>query len=321
MLFSKPEDKAQQINVSEANNLWDLLKANYLAVELMQTWENYAHDKEFKVIIKSFYTDVKKDVEALESELKKHGISGPDKYRAAVTSSANSEALYDEIIAQEFFLFAQENVEQLLRALRTTTTNDGIRKLFLNFTHNAIERLHNIISYLKIKGWLENPPLYLQTPANVSQKIAAGGVFHLWDHLTFRYDNISQTEIFHAFAKDPEFKLLLKTGLQRILEKQVAMLEKELAYYGIPLPTQPKKFAMADNTELMEDDHMYRVLITGIQGAAAFHAQALKQSTLEDGMRKMFKDLLLDELSIINKLIKFGNLKGWLHPVPQYKIQ
>jgi hypothetical protein len=321
LLFTKPEDKAQQINVSEASNLWDLLKANYLAVELMQTWENFAHDKEFQAIIKSFYTDIKKDVQALENELKKHGISGPDKYRAAVTSAANNEVLYDEIIAQEFFLFAQENVEQLLRALRTTTTNDGIRKLFLNFAHKAIDRLDDVVIYLKAKGWLDNPPLYPQTPANVTQKIAAGGTFHLWDHLTFRYDNISQTEIFHAFAKDPEFKLLLKTGLQRTLEKQVGMLEKEMAYYGIPLPTQPKKFAMAENTEILDDDHMFRIVLAGMQSAALFHAQALKQSTVENGIRKMFKDLLLAEMSIINKFIKFGNLKGWLHPVPQYKIQ
>ena len=90
---------------------------------------------------------------------------------------------------------------------------------------------------------------------------------------------------------------------------------------AIPLPTRPKNFAMAENTELMEDDYMYRILITGMQGAAVFHAQALKQSTVEDGLRKMFKDLLLAELEIICDLIKFGNMKGWLHPVPQYKLQ
>lgn len=318
MLFTK--HKPQLINASEANNLWDLAKSNYLAVELMQIWQNYAHDPEFIIIIKAFIHDIQKDITLLEAELKKYGIDGPSKNRASVNAAANTEILYDESIAQEFFLFAQENVEQLMRALRTTTTNDGIRKLFMSFTEQAIERLDDLVSYLKIKGWLDTPPLYLQTPTEVKEPLAAGGAFHLWDHLTFRYDNIIETEIFHAFAKDKEFKALLKTGLERTLKKQAAILEKELSYFGIPLPTQPKQFAMTTSTEVLQDEYMYRILLNGIQGAAILHAQALKQSTVEDRIRKLFKDLLLEELNFLDNLIKFGNLKGWLHPVPQYKL-
>ena len=321
MLFSKPEDKAQIINIAEANNLWDLVKANYLAVELMQTWENFAHDADFKVVINSFVKSINNDIGVLEKELKKHGITGPDKNRKSVKSAMNLEVLYDEHIAEEFFVFAQENVEQLLRAIRTTTTNDGLRTLFIKFLDKAIDRLDKVVIYLKLKGWLETPPLYMQTHGDAKETIAAGGAYHLWDHLTFRYDNISQTEIFHAFAKDQEFKALLKTGLQKTLKAQAVMLEKELDKFGIILPKQPKVFAMSDSTELMEDDYMYRILLTGMQGAANFHAQALKQSTVEDRLRKKFKELLLSEITYIDVLLKFGNAKGWLHPVPQYKLQ
>ena len=287
-MFSKTLEKTQQLNASEAHNLWDLLKSNYLAIELMQIWENYAHDAEFKLLIRMFIRDFEKDVKKLEGELKKFGISGPDKNRAAVNTSANTEVLYDETLAQEFFVFAQENVEQLLRAIRTTTTNDEIRKFFINFAHKAVERLDHVVSYLKLKGWLDTPPMYLQTPPDIPQRLGAGGAFHLWDHLTFRYDNISQTEVFHAFAKDPEFKAILKIGLQTTLKKQVATLEKECNKHGIPLPRRPKNFAIPDKTEIFEDDYMYRLLINGIQGAAIFHAQALKQSTTEDNLRKLF---------------------------------
>jgi hypothetical protein len=318
MLFSKQE-KTQTINASEAHNIWDLLKSNYLAVELMQIWENYAHDAEFKVIIKLFIKDLQKDIVILEKEIQKYGIQGPDKNRASVNAIANTEVLYDETIAQEFYLFAQENVEQLLRSIRTSTTNDGIRELLMGFIHGAINRLDKVVVYLKLKGWLDTPPMYLQSPESAKEQITAGGAFHLWDHLTFRYDNISQTEIFHAFARDKEFKTLLKVGLEQSLKKQAKVLEKELDHFGIPLPKQPKQYAMTDSTETMEDDHMYRILLTGIQGAAFFHAQAVKQISVEDKTRKLFKQLLLEELNYINDLIKFGNLKGWLHPVPQYK--
>lgn len=321
MLFGNTSTKAMEINASEAHNLWDLLKANYLAVELMQIWENFAHDKEFKHIIRSFINDFGKDIQTLEGELRKYGIAGADKNRKAVNTSANTEVLYDEFIAQEFFIFAQENVEQLLRALRTTTTSDHLRNLFMNFTKKAIERLDKIIVYLNLKGWLDVPPLYLQAPAYARGKIAAGGAFHLWDHLTFRYDNISQTEIYHAFDKDGEFKAMIKTGLQKTLKMQADMLEKELMYYGIPLPKRPKNYAISDSSEILDDDHMFRMLLAGIQGAAVLHAQALKQTTLEDRLRKIFKDLLLEELEYVDHMIKFGKLKGWLHPVPEYRLQ
>lgn len=320
-MFFSAQTKATTLNASEANNLWDLLKSNYLAVDLMQLWENFVHDGEFSLIIKGFINDISKDIAVLEDKLKEFGIQGPDKNRRAVNATTNTEVLHDETIAQEFFLFAQENIEQLLRALRTTTTNDGIRKLFMSFTRKAIDRLDKVISYLKIKGWLDTPPLYLQTPPEVREPLAAGGAFHLWDHLTFRYDNISQTEIYYAFAKDKEFKAMLKTGLEKTLKKQAAALEKELTRFGIPLPKQPKAFAMSEHTELFDDDHMFRTLLASIQGAAIFHAQALKQSTVEDRLRKLFKQLLLEELNYIDDLIRFGNLKGWLHPVPQYKLQ
>jgi hypothetical protein len=260
-------------------------------------------------------------VQLLEKEIKKYAIPGPDKNRSDIKSGVEIEVLYDEVIAQEFFIFAQENVEQLLRILRTTTDSEPLRKLFMRFTFKAIKRADRVIHYLKLKGWLETPPLYQHIPPNVTDKLAAGEAFHLWDHLTYRYDNISQTEIYYAFAKDPEFKILLKTGLQSVLVKQAKVLEKELSHFGIPLPKQPKLFNLtSDSTEMMFDDHMFRMVLTGIQGAAIFHALALKQSTVNDRIRTLFKDLLFDELKINDEMIKFGKAKGWLHAVPQYRL-
>lgn len=321
MLLSTKE-QALLINVSEANNVWDILKSNYLAVELMKLWKNYTHDKDLQVLIGMFVNDIEKDIVILEKEIKNIGISGPDKSRSAQNYKVNTENLMDENIAQEFFVFAQENVEHLMRALRTTTDSDEIRSLIMKFTHQAIKRTDNVIQYMKLKGWIETPPLYTQVPADIKEKLGAGEAFHLWDHLTFRYDNVSQTDIFLAFAKDPEFKTLLKVGLQQSLKKQAQMLEKELNHFGIPLPKRPKDFNMTeDNTELLDDDHMFRMILTGIQGAAIFHAQALKQSTVNDRVRSIFKDLLFAELDYNDKLIKFGKVKGWLNPVPKYKVQ
>jgi len=316
MLFTKLKEPEALLNTSEASNLWDILKSNYMAVELMQIWRNYAHDTGLKLLIGSFIKDLEKDIKLLEKEANKFGLPGADKNRSSVNTPVNSEILYDEYLAQEFFIFAQENVEQLLRFLRTTTTNDALRKLFMKFVVQALGRADGLVQHLKIKGWLDTPPLYMLAPAN-AEKLAAGEAYHLWDHLTFRYDNISQTDIYHAFAKDLDFKVLLTVGLQKGLKKQAEMLEEELQYFGIPLPKRPKNFSIPENMTMhLEDDHMFRMVLIGIQGAGALHAQALKQCTVNDRVRAIFKELLLEELDHNSDLIKFGKVKGWLHPPP-----
>ena len=312
----------KMLDTSEANNIWDLLKSLYMETSRLLIWENFAHDPDLKLVIKKSIKETAQHIQLLEKELKIFGIKGPDKNKNAVNTASNTEVLTDEFIAQEMFIMEQENVEQILRSLRTTTSNEHIRTLFKQLVEKAISRTDDLVQYLRIKGWIETPPLYLQIPAHVTEKLAAGEAFHLWDHLTFRYDNISQTEIFHAFAKDAEFKVILATGLQSSLKKQAALLEKELDYFGIPLPKRPKDYNMsAGNSELLDDDHMFRMLTFGIQGAAILHAQALKQCTVNDRVRGIFKDLLFEEIGYIDKLIMFGKLKGWMHPVPLYKLQ
>jgi len=143
-------------------------------------------------------------------------------------------------------------------------------------------------------------------------------VGNLWDHLAFRYDNIYTTEVMRSHAHDADFILTLEMGL-KLLEGQVEMLEKELQYFGIALPVRPGKATMTPgSTEIISDDHMYRTLLSGLQGAAILHIQPLKQCTFNDRIRGLFKKLLLDEIDLIDRYYKFGKLKGWLHPAPLY---
>jgi hypothetical protein len=191
----------------------------------------------------------------------------------------------------------------LLRAIRTSTTNDFIRALFVESIKKSIEQTDFFIKYLKLKGWAEDAPLYPNVPAENKEKIDSGEAFHLWEHLTFRYDNIHQTDIYCNFVHDLDFKAMLKTGLQAILKKQSAILEKELLHFGIPLPHRPTNvYTTPSNTQMLDDDHMYRILLTGLTGVASAHGQALKQSTTNDRIRGLFKKLLYSEIDLIDNL-------------------
>ena len=55
-----------------------------------------------------------------------------------------------------------------------------------------------------------------------------------------------------------------------------------------------------------------------MQGAGAKHAQAFKQSSYNDSVRKVFKDLLLTEMEVFDEFVKFGKVKSWLNTVPRY---
>ncbi|MTI85305.1 MAG: DUF3231 family protein [Firmicutes bacterium] len=288
----------------------------------MLLWKNYIHDPDLHHFFENAEGKLKNSMLELENELEKFGIKGPDKHRSVIKTATNAEVIRDETIAQDYYLILQEMIEMLLRAIRTSTTNDYVRNIYLKQLKNMLDFMDSYVKYLKVKGWLSVPPLYKNVPVDVKEKLDAGEAYHLWDHLTYRYDNLHQTDMFYTFAHDAEFKKIVQTGMQMTLKKQIAMLEKELSHFGIPVPKRPTNVYVAPpDTSLLDDDHMYRTILTGIQGAASLHGQAYKQCSTNDRIRKIFKELLFSEVDFLDKLIKFGKLKGWLYPTPQYRLQ
>lgn len=316
---SKPEKRRDLVSVSEAYNLWDLLASKYRAHVSVQTWENFAHDLDLQKILGLYIKDLQSEIKQLENMMAKFEIKAPPSQVADIKSTTNAEVLRDEFIASDFLLLLQGNIENLFKAFRTSVTNEEVRKLLMKFIENGVSRMDSMVSYNRLKGWIMVPLLYPLVPKNVTERLDTGEAFHLWDHLTFRYDNMEQTEIFSAFASDPDFKVLLKTGLHGTLKKQAEMLETELQHFGIPMPSRPPStWPKAENSELLSDKFMYRALIAGMQGAAMLHAIAVKQCTTNDRIRGIFKQLLIEEISMIDKMVMYGKVKGWLNPAPQY---
>jgi len=310
------------IDTSEAYNLWDIVNSKYLQADRLLLWKNYIHDPDLLHVFEDAEGKLKNSILELENKLEKFGIKGPDKHRSVIKTATNAEVIRDETISQDYYLILQEMIEMLLRAIRTSTTNDYVRNIYLKQLRNMLNFMDSYVKYLKVKGWLSVPPLYKNVPADVKEKLDAGEAYHLWDHLTYRYDNLHQTDMFYTFVHDAEFKKIMQTGIQMTLKRQINMLEKELSHFGIPVPKRPTSVYVAPpDTTLLDDDHMYRTILTGIQGAASLHGQAYKQCSTNDRIRRIFKELLFSEVDFLDKLIKFGKLKGWLYPTPQYRLQ
>ena len=141
----------------------------------------------------------------------------------------------------------------------------------------------------------------------------SGEAFFLWDQLISRYDIIEQTQIYLNFAHDPDFKYILKKGLEETLEKQVDDLEKEMNIFKLPLPNRPpKSVRVTANSGIMDDQMMFRQLFTGIQSFLESHIRTIRAITTNDPLRHKFIKFAKEELDIFESLCKFGKLKGWL---------
>ncbi len=71
-------------------------------------------------------------------------------------------------------------------------------------------------------------------------------------------------------------------------------------------------------TQITDDEHMFRTLLDGMQGAGSLYIQPIKECTFNNRIRKIFIKLFKDELGLIDKHYKFGKLKGWFNAMPLY---
>lgn len=157
-----------------------------------------------------------------------------------------------------------------------------------------------------------------KTTAQQQQTIHTGEAFEIWQHLVMRYDVYELTDIFQNFASDFEFKALLAYGL-KMLQVSINEIEVEMNRLGIPLPTRPpKSINTPANTEILRDELMFRTIYMGIQNFLNEHQRTvlmMKNPKLRDIFLKMQKD----EINLYTHVVKYGNLKGWLHVPPEYK--
>lgn len=248
-----------------------------------------------------------------------YSIKAPDMGRSFSDWNINTEIIRDEIIAQEMLVYIQGHIENMLRTVNTSVTNEKIRTSISKMMLETLKKSKYLYKYLKLKGWIEVPPLYPNTSANLNEIISCAEVANLWDHLTFRYDNIRINKIYEKLTNDSDFKLVLQRGVD-ILTDQIEQLEDECKKFGISLPKRPSNVIVTpESTELINDDTMYRGILKGLQGASLLHVSALKQCVVNDRIRDIFKNMFKKELEYYNSFIKYGKLKGWLHPVPFYR--
>lgn len=317
-LKAKINLETPQVDIREAFNLWDILNSKYREVERLLIYHYFVHDKDLKFVIKHFIKEYEGNISKLKKEISKYQIIAPKPNREIGPTPCRVELFTDEYIAGEVLIYLQEHIENLVRYLKTSMTNDSLHSLISKITKKTIISETMIMDYMNMKGWVNQCPRYHNKAENVKEKLSVAEAFHLWDHLCYRYDNIQQTRFYLAFVHDLDFVAVMKSGLSTLMS-QAKILEKELVRFGIVTPTKPSDVTFkTDRIDILEDRHIYRTILLGLQGALSMHVIPLKQCSFNAILRDIYKKLLLEEIDIFSNYIKFGRLKGWLEPAPAY---
>ena len=234
--------------------------------------------------------------------------------------STQIEQVTDQMIYKKLYSDLVSEINTLVMANRTSVTNDSIRMFFKETLLKNLNTLEGFYKYGKLKTWVDVEPSYKSDKPVESEQISISEAFNIWEHINIRYDQLRLTNFFLEVIHDKEFKTALTMGLNT-LNKQIRILEELALKFEVPLPERiPSSMESSIDPEIMEDKFIYRTIFTGQQYAAMLHARAVLTTTRNDKLRKVFLNLLREELDIYNSFVKYGKLKGWLYPYPMYTI-
>lgn len=158
-----------------------------------------------------------------------------------------------------------------------------------------------------------------KTREEMQEQITVIEVWSLWNHLTSRYHIITDTQILANFARDVDLKALLNEGL-KVLQREAQVIEKELDSFGVALPeSPPAKSSSPLNVEVMQDEFIFRSVFSGMASFMPTHFSSVLHAT-NARLREMFRAFLIDELDMYDRLMMYGQTKGWITNPPMYRV-
>lgn len=317
---NQTELKASALGIESVYSLWNLTHQRYFLIEYLMLSKNFTHDRDFIYVLDQYIEKFQKETHHLESLLGDFSIKGPIPNISGINVQGNPLATRDKLTSQ-FLLYAlQLNMLDLNNSIANAVVSDEVREFFTELLKSGLDDLDKYIKYIKIKGWIEVPPLYPYIPADVKERVSTSEVYYLWKHLQLRYLNTYNTIIYSKMAYDGDFAVLLKIGV-KFLEGQTTKIEQTLLKYGINLPIKYSNVTPTpETTEWLDDRYMFNVITNGIITMSSQHGMAIKNALVNDEIRNFFVDLLIDEITFTNKMIKYGKTKGWFPTPPGYKM-
>lgn len=320
-IFKQSNGLKEEIDIQEAFNIWNALRARYHSVETIYLLRNFIHDRDFIVVLGGFLNQWTKSTEKYEKLIEQFKIKSPTKPPREFAITVNINHIADDLVYRRIYNDLTSQMYFLGTAYRSSVTNDRVRKIIRADLESHLKNFDTLYKYGKLKGWMEDPPAYKTAKAGVNEPLAVSEAFHILDHIGMRYHQLQLTKYFLTVAHDKDFRLILSQGI-KTLESQMKMLEEKALKYEVPLPNQPPASGnVAMDSETMEDRFMYMTIYAGIQNAVDMHVRAVIETIRNDSLRAISYDLFTDEMGMYENYVKYGKAKGWITATPVYAEQ
>ena len=317
-IYKKSKTIKERLDIQEAFNIYNLLRARYVSAQTVQLFNNFVHDIDWQIVLEGFEKHFVKQIDVLEGLGKKFNINMPGKPPLDVKFTTSINAITDDYIYKKIYHDLIAQLMSLIHAVRSTSTNDNLRSIIIKDLIVHFEDFDTLYKFGKLKGWEESYPVYKTTAPHEEEQLSTSEAFHIWDHINLRYEQVELIGIFINFAHDTEFKAILQHGLY-IFNKQVSHLEQVALKLNVPLPNRPTLPVMSPiDPETIKDKFMYRNILSWELTSLDTHVRAIIETIRNDSMRKLWSGLLNTELEYYDKYLKYGKMKGWTRVVPIY---
>jgi len=153
------KQKQKLINVSEVFYVWDILVTKLDIKDNMQIFENMIQDNDLKFIAGQLVKGLETGIIDMERLMNDYGIPFPIRPPAGSNSTINLEHVTD----RDIYTSILEGIQTFFPILSSgfmNSTSPKVRKAFKNHLTVTIELQELIVEYGKLKGFLNEPPVY-----------------------------------------------------------------------------------------------------------------------------------------------------------------
>jgi len=317
-IIKKVKGEQERLDIQEAFNIYNLLRARYVSTQTVQIFKNFVHDIDWEIILDKFLKHFNKQITVLEELGDRFRIIMPSRPPLDIQFATSINDITDEYIYKKIYHDLIAELMSLIHAVRSTSTNDNLRNIIIKDLITHFEDFDILYKFGKVKSWEEAYPVYKTALPHQKEQLSTSEAFHIWDHINLRYEQIELIGIFVNFAHDTEFKVILQHGIY-IFNKQVNHLEQLALKLNVPLPNRPTPPVMSPiDPETIKDKFMYRNILSWLLTALDTHVRAIIETIRNDSLRKLWSELLNTELEYYDKYLKYGKMKGWTRVVPIY---
>lgn len=163
-----------------------------------------------------------------------------------------------------------------------------------------------------------NLPLFKRNP-NGKESIDISEAFSLTSLLSSRYHTRETIHVMRNFIHDRDLFIILEQVLDD-LNNQVNLLEEQTVYFQLKVPSRPPYDGKtSQRVNIVRDEYIFRTILNGVTNDLFSLVQAVRNSTTNDRLRTLLRDMLKVQMNNHNLIIKYGKVKEWLDPDPTYK--